>query len=372
MAGFQKILKGLCDGSLMLNPEMRVSGSPSCLQRLLSTQKNFEGTNFSSLIAGHENQKKFATFVSTSASSQANHSESSAPSCLRISLTEAGQVVPVDVFHARLPGLFGADQPHHILAFVEDTAGREAPPATHGFPEWHQSHGRASSRRWPFSLPSESLMSSQSQGSEAASTAGAPSNQVLEVLQELAEATFLVDPCSPDGDLLEAHLKFNKTHPAQQPPSLRMLSKVSEWDDLQMLMRTYAMGVLQGAPDLPVALHSMQIRVPGAPRKLLKARQVRLSLANRSREFGQPLFLYLHLKNFNKKDARPSYLTRLQREALQEQPDDDSSDDREEQLHQVPAEHAEENRAERMLEEIPVPPQFLRADVRVEGPLYHL
>ena len=341
MAGFQKILKGLCDGSLLLNGEMIVSGSPSCLQRLLSTQKNFEGTNFSSLIAGPENQESFATFVGASASSQANDAESSPPACLRISLTEAGQIVPVDVFHALLPGLFGAEEPHHILAFVEDTAGREAPPATHGFP-WHRIHGRASSSRWPFSLPSESVMSSQSQASEAASTAGARSNEVLEVLQELAEATFLVDPCSPNGDLLEAHLKFNKTHPAQQPPSLRMLSKVNEWDDLQRLMRTYAMGVMQGAPDLPVALHSMQIRIPGAPRKLLKARQVRLSLANRSREFGQPLFLYLHLKNFNKKDARPSYLTRLQREALEEQPDDDSIDD-EEELHEALAEDAQEN-----------------------------
>ena len=344
MAGFQKILKGLCDGSLLLDSQMVVCGSESCLQRLLSTQKSFQGINFSSLIACPESREKFTALVNTSASSQANYAEASPPSCLRVSLSEAGQIVPVDVFHAVLPGLFGAEEPHHILALVEDTAGREAPPATNG---WHPIPQRNSARPWPFSMPTASV---SSRGSEAASNASARSNEVLEVLQELAEATFLIDPCSPNADLVEAHLKFNKWHPAQQPPSLRMLSKINEWDNLQRLLQSYAADVLRGAtPDLPVALHAMQIRIPGAPRKLLKAKQVRLSLANRSREDGQPLYLYLHLKNFIKKDARPSYATRLQSQALEEQPDDDSIE--------LPdggsVEQREENTADTFEEEVP-------------------
>ena len=345
MAGFQKILKGLCDGSLLLDSQMVVCGSESCLQRLLSTQKSFEGTNFSSLIPCPESREKFTALVNTSASSQANDAEASPPSCLRVSLSEAGQIVPVDVFHAVLPGLFGAEEPHHILALVEDTAGREAPPATNG--EWHPIPQRNPARPWPSSLLNASV---SSRGSEAASNASARSNEVLEVLQELAEATFLIDPCSPNADLVEAHLKFNRWHPAQQPPSLRMLSKINEWDNLRGLLQSYAANVLRGAtPDLPVALHAMQIRIPGAPRKLLKAKQVRLSLANRSREAGQPLYLYLHLKNFIKKDARPSYATRLQSQALEEQPEDDSSE--------LPdggsAEHGEENIADTFEEEVP-------------------
>ena len=347
MAGFQKILKGLCDGSLLLDSQMVVCGSESCLQRLLSTQKSFQGINFSSLIACSESREKFTALVNTSASSQANDAEASPPSCLRVSLSEAGQIVPVDVFHAVLPGLFGAEEPHHILALVEDTAGREAPPATNGLPEWHPIPQRNPARPWPFSLPSASV---SSRGSEAASNASARSNEVLEVLQELAEATFLIDPCSPNADLVEAHLKFNRWHPAQQPPSLRMLSKINEWDNLQRLLQSYAADVLRGAtPDLPVALHAMQIRIPGAPRKLLKAKQVRLSLANRSREDGQPLYLYLHLKSFIKKDARPSYITRLQGEALEEQPDDDSSEPRDEGS----VEQGEENTADTFEEEVP-------------------
>ena len=321
MAGVQKILKGLCDGSLVLDSKMVVRGSPSCLQRLLSTQKDFEGTDFGSLIDCPKSKEKFDTLVRTSVTS----AEAAPPSCLRVSLSDGDQRVPVDVFHAVLPGLFGAEEPHHILALVEDTASREAPLAKQGFPEWHQIPERNRARRWPFSLPSESA--SYSSRSGAASTAQARSNEILEVLQDLAEATFLVDPCSPDVDLLEVHLKFDRRLPTQQPPSLRMLSKIKEWDDLQTLLRAYAMSLLQGAPDLPVALRAMQVRIPGAPRKLLKARQVRLSLANRSREFGQPICLYLHLKNFNKKEARPSYVTGLQHEALEEQPDDDSSED---------------------------------------------
>ena len=344
MAGIQKILKGLCDGSLLLDSQMVVCGSESCLQRLLSTQKSFEGINFSSLIPCPESREKFTALVNTFASSQANDAETSPPSCLRVSLSEAGQIVPVDVFHAVLPGLFGAEEPHHILALVEDTAGREAPPAANGR---HPIPQRNPARPWPFSLPSASV---SSRGSEAASNASARSNEVLEVLQELAEATFLIDPCSPNADLVEAHLKFNRWHPAQQPPSLRMLSKINEWDNLQRLLQSYAADVVRGAtPDLPVALHAMQIRIPGAPRKLLKAKQVRLSLANRSREDGQPLYLYLHLKSFIKKDARPSYITRLQSEALEEQPDDDSSEPPDEGS----VEQGEESIADTFEEEVP-------------------
>ena len=316
------------------------------------------------MIACPESKEKFDTLVRTSARSQATDAAGSPPSCLRVSLSEAGQIVPVDIYHAVLPGLFGAEEPHHILAFVEDSAGRQAPLATHGFPEWHPIRDNRSSSRWPFSLPSASSVSSR--GSEAASTAGARSNEVLEVLQELAEATFLVDPSSPDIDLVEAHLKFHGRHLTQQPPSMKILSKISEWDNLQSLLRSYAMGVLQGAPDLPAALHALQIRIPGAPRKMLKARHVRLSLANRSREFGQPIFLYLHLKNFNKKEARPSYVTGLQNEALQEQPDNDSSEERDEQQIDDKVDSTADN-----FVQVAVPPQGLPADVRVAGPLYH-
>ena len=369
MAGIQKILKGLCDGSLVLDSKMMVRGSPSCLQRLLSTEKNFEGINFSSLIDCTESKERFDTLVSTSARSQSNDAEAAPPSCLRVSLSDGGQHVPVDVFHAVLPGLFGAEEPHHILALVEDTGRREAPLSTHGFPDWHQIPQRNPSRRWPFSLPSESAGSSSR--SEGVSTARARSNEVLEVLQDLAEATFLVDPCSPDVDLVEAHLKFDRRSPTQQAPSMRMLSKINEWDEFQRLLRAYAMSMLQGGPDLPVALQAMQVRIPGAPRKLLKARHVRLSLANRSRELGQPVFLYLHMKNFNKKEARPNYVSGLQQEALREQPDDDSSEDREEQPEEGSSEDTGVASADSFVQ-LAFPPQGLPADVSVEGPVFHL
>ena len=357
MAGFQRILKGLCDGSLILDSKMLVRGSPSSLQRLLSTQKKFEDVNFMSLIPCAESKEKFATLLSTPASSQADDAGTSPPECLRVVLSEGGQEVPVDIFHATLPGLFGADEPHHILALVEDTAGREAPLATHGFPDWRNSHARRSPNRWPLSLPSLSSVSSR--GSEAASTAGARSNEVLEVVQELAEATFLVDPGSPNVDLVEAHLKFNRGHHTQQPPSLRMLSNISQWDDLQDTLRSYALGLLRGVPDLPVALHAMQVRIPGAPRKMLKAKHVRLSLANRSREPNQPIFLYLHMKNFINKDARPSYVTGLQSDALEEEDDASLEDGREASAEHRPSEFL-------------VPPPSLAEDAQIQGRVYHL
>ncbi|CAE7519170.1 unnamed protein product [Symbiodinium natans] len=361
MAGFQKILKGLCEGSLILDSRCLVRGSPSCLQRLLSTKKNFEDVSFISLIACPESKEQFGTLVRTGASSQANDTEASLPACLRVVLSEGGQEVPVDIFHAALPGLFGADEPHHILAFVEDTAGREAAQAMHGFPEW-QSNVRRSLNRRP--VPSASSSSSQSR-SEAASTAGARSNEVLEVMQELAEATFLIDPGSASMDLLEAHLRFNRGHHLRQPPSLRMLSKINQWDTLQSLLRTYALSVHQGGqgvPDLPlpIALPAMQVRVPGAPRKLLKAKHVRLSLANRSRELGQPIYLYLHLKGFIKKHARPSYITGIQGDAVEEEPDDG------------PGEDADEPVAEYQSLGSFVPPQNLPEDGYLEGPIFNL
>ena len=50
IAGFRQILKGVCDGELLLDNNFQVCGSAPCLQRLLASNKDFTGCCFRELI----------------------------------------------------------------------------------------------------------------------------------------------------------------------------------------------------------------------------------------------------------------------------------------------------------------------------------
>ena len=62
IAGFQKILKGLCDGSLLLDDQLRVHGPTTSLQHLLD-RTEIAGVDFESLIADSSGRERFATFI---------------------------------------------------------------------------------------------------------------------------------------------------------------------------------------------------------------------------------------------------------------------------------------------------------------------
>ena len=131
--------------------------------------------------------------------------------------------------------------------------------------------------------------------------------ETLQVVRELEEATFVIDSQTEELTILEAHLKF-----VQAPsdvefklhlPSVKSISRQTDWPNLQRDLTHYAHGLRRGAPDLPARLRPLRVCIPGNPRKYLKAEYAQLSCANRTLLRDGLLFLHLHLKNFNKTEA---------------------------------------------------------------------
>ena len=68
-------------------------------------------------------QRKFEKFVQSSAGMPAGP-----PRCLRIALKDAGSQIPADVFHVRLPQLYG-NSVRHLLALKVDADSHPHPEA---------------------------------------------------------------------------------------------------------------------------------------------------------------------------------------------------------------------------------------------------
>ena len=119
ISGFRQMLKGICDGELLVDSKFRISGSAPCLQRLLASKEEFAGRSFRELIDGKEAQEKFDGFLLPAVQEddmKDDRSNEGAPRCLRVPLkAPSGQVVPVDVFHVTLPRfLYGEKATYHL------------------------------------------------------------------------------------------------------------------------------------------------------------------------------------------------------------------------------------------------------------------
>ena len=123
IGGFRQMLKGICDGELLLDGNFQICGKAPCLLRLLSSREDFAGRSFRELIVDDEAREKFDSFLAKgSATSDGDESEwqrlqsSAAPRCLRVPLRSAsGHVISVDVFHVPLPPrLYGESTTYHL------------------------------------------------------------------------------------------------------------------------------------------------------------------------------------------------------------------------------------------------------------------
>ena len=80
------------------------------------TRYDFSEQKFDQLLAEEEHQR-FHSFVM-----ERNHLGTAAPSCVRLSLTRGRVRVSVDLFHVKVPHLFG--KAHHLVALREDSESR--------------------------------------------------------------------------------------------------------------------------------------------------------------------------------------------------------------------------------------------------------
>ena len=125
--GFRQMLKGICDGELLLDGNFQICGRAPCLQRLLSSREDFDGHSFRELIVDDKARKLFDGFLAKGATSSDGEEREegderhrlrsvAAPRCLRMPLrAPSGQAVSVDVFHVPLPPrLYGESTTYHL------------------------------------------------------------------------------------------------------------------------------------------------------------------------------------------------------------------------------------------------------------------
>ena len=110
MLGFRQVLRGVCDGDLLLDKSScSIVDDASCLERLLKSSKKLSKTNFLDLFLDSESRQRFLHFLSSQ--DDGTSAASSMPRGLRISLQGADGAVSIDVFQTKVPnqGATGTD-----------------------------------------------------------------------------------------------------------------------------------------------------------------------------------------------------------------------------------------------------------------------
>eukprot|EP00439_Symbiodinium_sp_Y106_P011854 s5971_g1.t2 len=300
--GFRQMLKGICDGELLLDGNFQICGRAPCLQRLLSSREDFDGHSFRELIVDDKARKLFDGFLAKGATSSDGEEREegderhrlrsvAAPRCLRMPLrAPSGQAVSVDVFHVPLPPrLYGESTTYHLLALKEDVDSMPVPEAD----------------------PTQNVLPSSLLESRRAPT-------VRSAASDAAWRTGTYGDASGFGDLGDG---LTSGHLARAGcavevrmgmPTLKRFARPLDWANLDAVLRRYARkvrkahGEAQGqqGEEEEQALPSMTLRVPGESRKHLRSRRVAISSPFPRQHTTDDVFLYIHLQSFEEPRVR--------------------------------------------------------------------
>ena len=259
LRGFRKVLRGVCDGDLVLDNEFQIVGDATSLEQLLKSERQLVGTNFLDLFLDIEGRQCFKQFLNAESASKQmdkmdNRDAFALPRGLRVSLQGAEGPISADVFCTRVPNGEGPD--YCLLALKED-------------PEQHLADCA------PCAPPSEG-----SQVFEASSTAklGSQGSSIPEIFasafEDLVQVALLVSNDSVGLDIEEATLSFERS-PNETMPTLRKLLRGS---GLERVKRA-----CQSVCNLPEGEHHalrspLRFRIPGAPGSSLSAERVHISV----------------------------------------------------------------------------------------------
>ncbi|CAK9102341.1 unnamed protein product [Durusdinium trenchii] len=259
VSSFRKVLRGVCDGEVLLDSRMNVLKESECLKHLILTNVSLAGLSFQDLLADDE-RSRFDAFIRASTQTFGERTDSATPLCLRVSLRGSeGIRVAADLYHVPVPGLFGDDEPSHLIAFKEDLDSRSQVPAAHdgAVPAALLTGRGAAGTRDP--KPSDSISNS----SRSSTVGDKP---------ELQEMFLLVDPQTQLHDVTQVELNFLRYEEPQDVPtalhssmpSLRKLVKPTDWERVRSRVVRFA----EKAWRDPSRPHSMQmnpmtIQLPG-------------------------------------------------------------------------------------------------------------
>jgi len=294
VSAFRQMLKGVCDGDLLLDHRFHICGSASSLQRLLENNEELSGSSFLDLISspeGIEDFRKFMVPTEPSEQSERNQKDTAAPPGLRVALrARGGRTVSVDVLRVSLPGLYGSKSVHHLLSLSEDADAR-AMSMSAMETEPHQQGDFLSKllagRRAP------SLKSAASSWTEAH----------VEGYDDLREMTLLLNADTELLDIEEAHLRF-KRHTTEAEmclnmPTLKRFARPLEWPHLDGWLRYYANLVACEEAPASLDLPPLVLRVPGDTRRHVMGKKVTVSSPFPRKEQDEPVYMYLYMRNFD-------------------------------------------------------------------------
>ncbi|CAE7246350.1 unnamed protein product [Symbiodinium necroappetens] len=299
VSSFQHVLRGICDGDILLTSDMTIHGPGDCLQNLLMNRANLHGKAFEMLLPPDERQR-FADFITAStkaALDPADGPRMTPPTCLRVSLCGASNTrVPADIFHVPVPHLFGADHPYHLLAISEDSESRNPPALAKDIPDMARIRERSERLR------------SRTASSSGSSASG---SSVWEPLPELAGMMLLVDGSSPFLDIEQAHLSFERRVGDEEVessmPCLRKVCRPTDWESIRKKIDRFAASGESSAQEL----RSICLRMPDDPRRFLKARCVQMSTFESPHAEGSqdqsnsvPIKICLQLSHFVQEESR--------------------------------------------------------------------
>jgi len=290
VSGFRRVIKGLCDGDLLLDSHFRVRGTATCLQRMLGTNTDFSGTSLVDLMV-EESKKAFIDFME--ASSNSCEEDSPAPRCLRVAFKGGRDTGPVsvDLFHVAIPDLHVPGAKHHIMALAEDQ------------------------RPLPEAVIQEAVPSIKCPV-EGEGDRGSVTSEAMQTFEELVEMDLFLDPYQKDDnyldDILEAQFKFRRQTQAPRisrgMPTLKRFVHPSDWGTVEAYLEQVVSRIRTsvspagsgGDPKCPALdLGPLLLRLPGETKAYLYARSVKVSSgASWSDDVTTRLKVQLHISQF--------------------------------------------------------------------------
>jgi len=237
VGSFRRMLRGVCDGEVLLREDMTICENPECIKHLLMTHHSFKGRHFQQLLLPDE-VERFTGFMKQSTHDMLvpEDSRTSTPPCLRVSLRGASDIrVGVDLWHVPMPHLFGKDGAHHLLALREDWEARKPPEAKQS----EQIERIPTKARASLAGQTGTRATSEA-GSQAGFLSQSSYNSLMQNFPELVDMTLLVDGSTHWLDVEQAHLRFVKrpSDPDACMPSLRRLVRPTDWESVRSKLRS--------------------------------------------------------------------------------------------------------------------------------------
>lgn len=299
VAGFRRMLRGICDGEVLLDGQLRIIGPCGCINQILSSHGDFEGKAFPALLMDcEEEHARFRDFIATSCKLCAcPDMQGSMPPCLRASLQgEQSTRVGVDLFHVSLSNLFGSGEDYHLLALRQDTEPRETPPAGVG--------------AIPGTLLQRLAPRSRIASRAASSDSGASACSFLQTPQ-LSEMMLLVNAAKKHQEVCQVHLKYSEsTAEGGCAPTLRRFIRPTDWDTVRTRVKKYGKEAAAD-PSLKASYfrRGLWFRMLEDPRKYMHAQTAKLSLRsppNASSSDGQreEVQVWVYLTDFRTPEQR--------------------------------------------------------------------